>query len=482
MKLLYRKLLPISPQNHPIKFDFSSRVFASFYSTEPDPQTLPPSSSSPSSLYHRIERIRDPKASISPILDQWVKDGNPVGEQLRFLVISDWISARTYLKVTTKDVATRLDLIYRVHGLAAAEEYFNNLSKKIKWGNVYGNLLNIYTQEKCVEKAEALLQEMKEKKMGNFSYPYNLLINLYCKVGKFEKIDYLLEEMRINGIPHDKYTTNNLVAAYATEPNIPRMEELIRKIDEDPKADVSWSLYTTAANGYMTVGLTEKGLALLKKAEGMMPTHRRTFAVEFLLTLYAKAGDKDEVYRVWNAYKPSSELSNQYGCMIACLSKLDDLEGAEKVYEEFQSRTNVFFDFRVLNRLLVAYCNRGLMEKAESAAEKAAVGRVSYASTWQILANGYLELGQMEKAVEMLKSALAIARRDWIPHQELLDSCLDYLEKKGDAEGMEDVAKLLKNVESYDGDLYPRLVRTYIAAGQSADSDHDCVTMSGSSS
>ncbi|CAN0915004.1 Pentatricopeptide repeat-containing protein At2g20710, mitochondrial [Linum grandiflorum] len=489
MKLISGKFPLLSPHNHRIKFDFSHIISASFYSTEPDSPTVSPSSL----LYRRIERIRDPKAPITPLLDQWVEEGNQPGEQLRFLVarmksfrryhhalqISNWISARSYLPVTTQDVATKLDLIYRVHGLVEAEKYFNNLSNKVKWGCVYGCLLNIYVQEKCVEKAEALIEEMKEKGIAIFSYPYNLLINLYCKVRDFERIDSLLEEMRINNIPHDRFTMNNLVAAYAAEPNIPRMEEMISKIEKDHLDSVkSWSLYTSAANGYTKVGSMDKALALLKKAEGMMPTHGRTAAVEFLLTLYSKVGDRDEVYRVWNAYKPSREpFANQYGCMISSLSKLDDLEGAEKVYEDFVSRCSVV-DFRVVNRMLVAYCRRGLIEKAESFVENAAAGKVSYASTWQILATGYLNGGRMEEAVEMLKRALAIGRRDWVPNASVLDPCMEYLEKKRDAEGMEEIAKLLKGVE-YSGDLYRRLVRTYIAAKQSGDGfQEDSVTSS----
>ncbi|CAL1406590.1 unnamed protein product [Linum trigynum] len=84
------------------------------------------------------------------------------------------------------------------------------------------------------------------------------------------------------------------------------MEEIINQIEENPhdSGGVSWDAYPTAASGYLNVGLTDKALAMLKKAEEKMPNHRRATALEFLLTLYTKSGDKGEVYLVWNAYKP----------------------------------------------------------------------------------------------------------------------------------------------------------------------------------
>ncbi|PQM33570.1 pentatricopeptide repeat-containing protein [Prunus yedoensis var. nudiflora] len=103
-----------------------------------------------------------------------------------------------------------------------------------------------------------------------------------------------------------------------------------------------------------------------------------------------------------------------YGCMISSLAKLDDIEGAEKIFEEWESHCTGYYDFRVLNRLLVAYCKKGLFDKAESAVKKAVEGRIPYASTWNVLAIGYTE-------------------------------------RQGDVEGIEEIISLLKNLVLYPG-------------------------------
>ncbi|PQM33568.1 pentatricopeptide repeat-containing protein [Prunus yedoensis var. nudiflora] len=150
--------------------------------------------------------IRDPKASVLPVLEQWVTEGGAVEKQeLQSLVrllkdfrrfnhaleISQWMTDR------------------RVHGLENAEKYFNNKSKSLKSVNAYGALLSIYVQEHSVEKAEATMQKMKKMCMSKASFPYNMLINLHSQNFEQEKINMVMQEMEENGIPLDKYTLRN---------------------------------------------------------------------------------------------------------------------------------------------------------------------------------------------------------------------------------------------------------------------------------
>jgi hypothetical protein len=84
MKKLYcmSKIISSPPQNPPS----NSLTLASLFS--PKTQNPPSSSSSSStSLYHRIQIIRNPKVSVIPVLEQWVNEQRPVNEQeIRSLV------------------------------------------------------------------------------------------------------------------------------------------------------------------------------------------------------------------------------------------------------------------------------------------------------------------------------------------------------------------------------------------------------------
>lgn len=355
------------------------------------------------------------------------------------------MTARRFFTFTTEDAAVRLGLIHRVRGLEEAENYFNKLSVKLKTKYTYGAILNGCVREKSVQKAEAVMQEMREGGMTTSSFPYNILIILYSQTGDFDKIPPLMKEMERNGIAEDKYTLRNLIAASVAASDISGVERILKLMEENPELGLDWKLYAMAADAYLKIGSIETALTMLEKLEKWMAFRKKKAVFNFLLSLYAKTGNKDELYRIWNFYKPSSEsMDTSYCCMIDSLTKLDDIEGAEKIFEEWESQCTTTYDFRVLNGLLVAYCNRGLFEKAEAAIEKAVQGRTPYASTWHVMAKGYMEHDQIPKTVEMLKRAVNVGR-DWKPDPILVNTCLEYLEGQGDAEEMKEFTRLMKN-------------------------------------
>ncbi|KAF9670800.1 hypothetical protein SADUNF_Sadunf13G0106400 [Salix dunnii] len=452
------KLFSLLPQNYQVSIS-STRVLASLLFSTKTP-TKPLSSSDSSTLRRRIEAIRDPRASIVPVLDQWVKEGNNVDKyQLVSLVrlmkdykrcnhaleVSEWMTGRRFFTLTTEDAAVRLELIHRVRGLEEAENYFNKLSVKLKTKYTYGAILNGCVREKSVQKAEAVMQEMREGGMATSSFPYNILIILYSKTGDLDKIAPLVKEMERNGIDQDKYTLRNLVVASVAASDISGVERILKLTEENPELGLDWKLYAMAADAYLKIGSIGTALTMLMKLEKLMAFREKKAVFSFLLSLYAKTGNKHELYRIWNSYKPSSEsMETSYRCMIDSLTKLDDIEGAEKIFEEWESQCTTMYDFRVLNGLLVAYCNRGLLEKAEAAIEKAVQGRTPYASTWHLMAKGYAEQDHIPKAVEMLKRAVNVGR-GWKPDPILVNTCLEYLEGHGDTEEMKEFIRMVKN-------------------------------------
>ena len=389
-----------------------------------------------------------------------------------------------FLKISPSDAAVRLDLIHKVHGLEQAENYFNNMSRKIKTYKVYAALLKCYVSKNCVHKAEATMQEMRNLGEPESSLPYNILIDLYTQNGEFDKIDLLMQEMEFKVIPHDKYTLRNRMSAYIAASDVSGMKKILNRMEDDPYLYIDWGAYSLAAGGYLKLGLIEEALAMLRKFEKevdkMGPKSRkfekevdkmgpksRKSALTFLLTLYSGTGYVEELYRVWNKYKPTNGMMDDlYGCMIICLTKVDDIEGAERVFEEWESRCTVY-DFRAVNCILMAYCKKGLFEKAESILKKAVKGRTLYPTSLGIVANGYVHSNQLPKAVEMLKRALRMSQKGWMPNANTLAACLDYLKDQGDATGMEEIINLLKDMDVLSINTCQRLLSTCDAAGES---------------
>ncbi|KAF2307708.1 hypothetical protein GH714_031075 [Hevea brasiliensis] len=332
-------------------------------------------------LYRRISPVGDPKVSIIPILDRWIEEGRSVNKnQLQVFIkefryykryshaleISMWMTDKRYFALTTRDVALRLDLISKVHGIEQAERYFNNIPQQLKVLEVYGALLNCYAYARSVEKAEAVMQKMRDLGFCRETLTYNVMLNLYYQTGNVEKFDALTHEMEENGIAYDKFTLTIRLSAYAAVSDIEGMEKTIKKMESDSRVVLDWASYAAAASGYTKAGLVDKALEMLKKSEGLITSKKRSTAYNFLLTQYAATGKKDEVLRLWELYKKKAKIYNiGYFSIISSLSKLDDFESAEKIFEEWESQ-NLKYDIRVPNFLIGAYSRKGHLDRAET--------------------------------------------------------------------------------------------------------------------
>lgn len=177
---------------------------------------------------------------------------------------------KRYFELSTSDVAIRLELISKAKGIDEAERYFNNLSQYRKGLAVYRALLNCYASAQCVDKAEVVIQKMRDLGYVKSLTEYNSILNLYCKTRNIEKLDALLNEMEENGIARNKFTLSIQLSAYASAKNIEGMDKKVNLMESDPNEVPDWITYSTAATGYRKAGLFDKALEMLKKAEAQL--------------------------------------------------------------------------------------------------------------------------------------------------------------------------------------------------------------------
>ncbi|GAV70429.1 PPR domain-containing protein [Cephalotus follicularis] len=472
MKLLLR--------SNPWPNDSISRAFKALFYTTKTPNQKPtfPSSSSSShsidSLYSRISRAGNPRASIVPVVEQWLDQGNQIKtSQLQSFIkslrkyrrythalqISEWMSEQRKHELSVGDVAVQLDLISKVQGLEQAEKYFDSINESMRDYKVYGALLNCYAYKRSMEKAEALMQKMRELGFVRNSLPYNAMLRLYSQMGKREKLDVLVQEMEEKGISYDKFTLNIQLNSYAAASDFEKMEKLLMQMEADPLVTMDWHSYLVAANGYLKAGVIEKALTMLRRGEQLIRGNSRRLAYEVLLTLYAATRNKDEVYRIWNFYKNLGRFHNSgYLCMISSLVKLEDIDGAEKIYEEWESRHNVF-DCRIPNLLISGYCQNLLLGKAEAYVNRLIEsGFKPDAITWDRLATGYQLDCQMTKAVETMKKAVLACQAGWKPNIYTLAACLEYLKSQGDVEAAEELLSLLREKGHFSTNIFNELM------------------------
>lgn len=286
------------------------------------------------------------------------------------------------------------------------------------------------------------------------SLPYNTMMSLYSKMGMHDKLDLMMREMESKGIDFSAVTYNIKLNVYADHSDLEGMEKLLMRVEADPLISDKFHSYCIAAKGYIKAGASEKALALMKKAEHKIEGRQRRFAYGPLISLYATVQKREEVYRIWNLLRKCGKLQYEsYAYIIPALEKLDDLDGAKKILEEWEGE-NASSDIRVPNLLIGAHCRKGDVGEAEVILKRGIEGgRKPCSKTWSHIGLGYLKNGRMEEAVEMTKRACLAAHSGWKPDYATVTACLEYLETKGDEKEREELLVLVEKYASVSSDL-----------------------------
>jgi len=373
---------------------------------------------------------------------------------------------------TVSDNAIHLDLLAKARGTTAAENYFVNLPESAKNHLCYGALLNCYCKELMTEKAEGLMDKMKELSLPLSSMPYNSLMTLYTKVGQPEKVPSIIREMKASNITLDSYTYNVWMRALAAVNDISGVERVHDEMKRDGVTG-DWTTFSNLASIFVDAGFVDKAEVALKELE-KRNAFKDLSAYQFLITLYGRTGNLYEVYRVWRslrlAFPKTANIS--YLNMIQVLVNLKDLPGAEKCFREWESGSHKY-DIRVANVLIGAYAKLDMLEKAEELKERARrSGAKPNAKTWEIFLDYHLQKGDFKLAVDCLDKAISIGRGNgekWIPSSKIMVIMMRHFEQEKDVDGAEEFLEIVKkSMDSLGEEVFESLIRTYAAAGRTS--------------
>lgn len=438
-------------------------------------------------LYKRIFRSGSTPVAVRAAVDQFLKSRKRVykwevdatvkllRERGRFrpaLKLAE-IMAKRGMNPTPSNRAICLDLVAKSRDIASAEKYFIALPEPAKNHLAYGSLLNCYCKELMTEKAEALMEKMKELGFASTSMAYNSLMTLYSKTKQTERIPSIIQEMKANDVTPDCFTYNIWMRSLAAVNDINGVERVIEEMKEDGRVSADWTTYSNLASIYVDAGMFQKAEEALKELEYRSRGHMLE-ASQFLITLYGRTGNLVQVYRVWRSLKLAyRRLSNiSYLNMIQVLVNLKDLPGAESCFKEWESkRADSNYDIRVANALLKGYCQEDMFVKAEDLKKQAKKqgGRLN-SKTWEILMDYHRNKGDMKSVLYCVDRGIKKGRshgRPWGPPTSVVCDLMSYFEGKKDVEGAEKFIVALKTVkEDWGAEVFEALVRTYKAAGK----------------
>ncbi|KAL0320682.1 UNVERIFIED_CONTAM: Pentatricopeptide repeat-containing protein, mitochondrial [Sesamum radiatum] len=447
----------------------------------PDAKARQYSASRSRNLFSRISPVRQ-DSGIVRVLNQWVAEGGEVHplefqriirdlrSRRRFsnaLQISKWISYNRVYKLSPADLAVHLDLIGVVHGLEAAESYFDILIDQDKNQKTYGALLNCYVRGGLLEKTLHHMQRMKDKGYASSPLAYNSLMALYKKAGQLEKILEILSEMKRDGVAPNNFSYKICINLLGERSDLSGMEKLLDEIEAHQDISIDWATYSIVAYHFIKADEKEKAVTYMKKLEEKVGED--ALGYNHLISLYAHLGDKHEMMRFGGFAKIVSkkQINQDYITMLGSLVKLGELETAEAVLKEWDSSCCTY-DFKVPNILLTRYCQKGLVQKSETMLPNIVErGKKPTPDSWAIIAAGYLDQNDLEKAFQCMKEALAVKEnKKWMPKPGQITKILQWLGDKGRIEEVEDFVWSLSTVIPVNRHMYDALIKASIRVGR----------------
>lgn len=329
----------------------------------------------------------------------------------------------------------------------------------------YGALLNCYVREGLLDKSLHHVEKMREMGCASNTLVYNNLMCFYKSAGQPDKVTEMLEEMKENGVLPNNFSYRICISCCGENSDLTNLEKLLEEMENQAHICMDWATYSVVSNHHIIANLKEKAIIYLKKLEDIL--HRDAIGYNHLISHYSQLGNADEVMRLWVVQKVvcNKHINRDYSAMLGALVKLGEIDKAERVVEEWESSCHNY-DFRVPNILLIGYCQRYLIEKAEVLLRGIVKkGKVPTPNSWGIIATGYLDRDNLEKAYECMKEALMVKEQNpkWEPKPRLVINILNWLgENDGEVKEVEAFVNSLKTVTQVHKYMYHELIKANI--------------------
>ncbi|XP_019091060.1 PREDICTED: putative pentatricopeptide repeat-containing protein At1g28020 [Camelina sativa] len=300
---------------------------------------------------------------ITPLLEQWghqmkqsdlkclIKNLHDSNQFSKALQVSEWMGEKRVSSLYSEDYAARLYLTENVLGLEEAEKYFENIPENMKDYSVYTALLSFYAKsDKNMGKAMTTFKKMRELGFLLKPSPFSLILSLHKQSNMVEEI---LREMEENNVDPDSLTVNKVLKIYAAESKVEEMEMFMRQWGRGDGIKLDSGTVAAMAKAYAKAGSIKKAIEMYGDV----------------------AGCKREVHLLWDKYMKTKEeeqkeadkvkfgrtplkIDDGYRIVISSLLKLDDVQGAEKVYGEWIP-SGPKLDVRIPGLLISRFCTEG---------------------------------------------------------------------------------------------------------------------------
>ncbi|VFQ94592.1 unnamed protein product [Cuscuta campestris] len=433
-------------------------------------------------IYKKITRVGlPPEGDAATVLDEYEKSGIKIakfdisriikelrkaGRPKHALQVHEWVKDRADVyHLTAVDISIYLYLIYEVHGISKAEDYFTSLPESLKKKHVYRSLLRVYARSGVREKAESLFEEMRNRGYASTSaHPYNAMMDLYLKLKDYDKVEGMIVEMVEKNIL-DVFSYNVWLRCCGLQGSAEKMELVFERMKRDPSVIPNKKTHIAMASSFIEMGELEKAKDCLKRLE-LGIKDRITY--HYLISHYGNVGDREAIHRVWNVYKSKfSYIPNTgYQSVISSLLRVDDIESAEKMFDGWMS-AKTRHDPNIVNHLLSWYLKKKQLEKCESVFSSTVdAGGKPDTYTLDIMAQVHIKKGRKMEALSCFRDAAsAEGSSSWRPSNATIASFIKLCDEEDDVKSKEELVEVLSGTGCFKYEDYVSYVASQNGLG-----------------
>lgn len=427
----------------------------------------------------------DADACVTPLLQQWLDQGEPPSKKAAIVAITnlkrhrrykhalevaDFIWSKHLFDMDDTDHMYRLYLTGQVGTIENVERCFAEIPTKCASERVYNQLMSCYIARGMIVQAESALEKLRKSGHPVSALPFNQFLSLYGQQQQCNKAFKLMEEMIDAGIIPDTRTYNILISLSQKQGDMDNVLSLHKSMKERGVAPDSFT-YSLIIKAYMGSGMDEETEQLVKEMMSHS-TEDRLLANDLMLAVYGDQGKEKELKKLWSRIQSSSNLSaRSYGVMIESLGKLGLIQEAEDLATKAERKRGSLVA-RIFNALLDVYARHGRMQAAEELMLRIVKERLRPSTvTYRHLISGYLKIDQVDKALEYLKisreSLCYDHSKPWLFSFLLV---LDYVAERGAVELAEQTFETFTAAGPYRSTLvYNTLLKAYLRSSRCAE-------------
>jgi len=321
---------------------------------------------------------------------------------------------------------------------------------------MYRTLLFNCVGQNNVKKAEEVFSKLKHLDLPVTVFACNQMLLLY-KRNNQKKIADVLLLMENENIKPSSLTYSILIDTKGQSKDIDGMDLIVDRMKTEG-IELDIKTQAVLARHYISAGLQDKAVALLKEMEGGNLKQDR-WLCQILLPLYANLGKVDEVERIWKVCETNPRYDE---CLVAieAWGKLNKVDEAENVFETMVKRWKL--SSKTSSVLLKVYANHKMITKGKDLIKRMGESGCRVGPlTWNAIVKLYVQTGEVEKADSVLHRAAQQSQMK--PMFSTYLTILQQYAKRGDIHNSEKIFYRMKEYQSKTK-MYQVLLTAYVNA------------------